>query len=108
MTEEPVISIKPQTDFELLLYAKSYCEYLKKRVKALEYENGVLKSELDESRFFNGQDEIKKLKEEIRSLNASHRERKITYTKLVGSYRDIIRRQEKEILNLKLNDSHGI
>jgi hypothetical protein len=104
----PLMLYRFKSDFDKLLFALGYVRYLKARIKSLEFEIGVLKSELAEKRYKDGTDEIERLKQVVannmatlQKQRAGHEERKKKYRKLALSYQQIIRRQQTEIMNLK-------
>jgi len=91
------------TDFEKLLWALGYIRYLKHRVKSLEFEAGLLKSELAEAKYRNGTDEIERLKKEVEKLKQQWESRRAVVDKRTRNTIEIIKRLQLENDNLKLN-----
>jgi predicted nuclease with TOPRIM domain len=91
------------TDFEKLLWALGYVRYLKHRVKSLEFEIGVLKSELSEAKYENGSERIRQLEQQNKALKTQWESRRATVHKRNKNQAEIIKRLQLENDNLRLN-----
>jgi hypothetical protein len=96
------------TDFEKLLWALGYIRHLKHRIKSLEFEAGVLKSELSEAKYQNGMEEIERLKalnkyqkEQLDNQKRKIDDRKKVYKKVLCRDAMKIRQLQTEIIELK-------
>jgi hypothetical protein len=91
------------TDFEKLLWALGYIRYLKHRVKSLEFEMGVLKSELSEANFKNETERIAELEKANKRLKDQWASRRVSVHKRNKNQAEIIKRLQLENDNLRLN-----
>jgi len=91
------------TDYEKLLWALGYIRYLKVRIKSLEFETGMLKSELDEAKHKNGSERIMELLRANKVLKERFDHRRKASGKRKGNMKKIIERLQKENDNLRLN-----
>lgn len=91
------------TDFEKLIWALGYIRYLKGRIKSLEFEMGMLKSELAEAKYKNGTERIAELLRVNKMLKDRFEHRRQAAGKRKGNQKKIIERLQKENDNLRLN-----
>lgn len=91
------------TNDEKLSWAIGYVKYLKTKCGLLEFEIGILKSELSEAKAFNGSERIAELEKENKRLIDRWESRRVQIHKRHNHQTKLIKQLILENDNLKLN-----
>lgn len=91
------------TDFEKLIWTLGYIRHLKKHIQTLEFETGLLRSELDEAKYKNGTERIAELMQANKMLKDRFEHRRKAAGNRKGNQKKIIERLQRENDNLRIN-----